>query len=649
MEGPVVAVEWVGDMSAPSSLPNHVSSVSPEPHHVVDQSAEATLASSDEDTGTVKKTATPNKHAVKQKQIPVRQSRDLFSDDPFKRVPGLSGPRPSDISRSAPLRVEKTRARPRTRSLIRPRISTVTFQSPPEPHSRITVSSSVTAPSVNSSPPVQEARRWPQVHKAQKVASAFHTRRFSAPHASCSSFDNSEYSELEWFTPPSTRRNKEKAPPRRLSLKTSVTALPTPATRPISFHGTSPTALDTPTSLYSRSTSRMRGNAFARGERADIASRTRAEATPITAQRQVTIATQDFTSPFDSSASLSSRPNSMIFRKLSMNQTQARSVDHATSSARAIPALIDIGLGNASLRPDTPSSMYSRSTTGTVEKTSVKHNADKFAGSGKPAATPKPSSSSHDSLYSPPTPHMAQDVSTRNQDTRQRIPLVAAKARQHLFKLTAPSKRTDSPSSVYSRSTSGTVTDADPDKRYPEDNETPTEQSTTSTPPKAPRHRLSIHAPNTPLANEDTMTEPALSDLSQASMHRLSIHALGTPLSTSSPSSLYSRFRCLPRDFDGAPLDFVPLDVCPQMASSHARENDAGKPRTDCSFDAGVYVVEKKGGQVEVVALTRRGAVSEERSEMACLREDHKVLREEVAALREEFRALRDVLLRREF
>ena len=89
------------------------------------------------------------------------------------------------------------------------------------------------------------------------------------------------------------------------------------------------------------------------------------------------------------------------------------------------------------------------------------------------------------------------------------------------------------------------------------------------------------------------------------------------------------------------------------MASSRARENDAGRPRTDCSFDAGVYVVEKKCGQVEVAAaavtLTRRGAVSEERSEMACLREDHEVLRQEVVALREEFRALRDVLLRREF
>jgi hypothetical protein len=89
------------------------------------------------------------------------------------------------------------------------------------------------------------------------------------------------------------------------------------------------------------------------------------------------------------------------------------------------------------------------------------------------------------------------------------------------------------------------------------------------------------------------------------------------------------------------------------MASSRARENDTRRPRTDCSFDAGVYVVENKGGQVEVAAaavtLTRRGAVLEERSEMACLREDHTVLRQEVVALREEFRALRDALLRGEF
>ena len=644
MNVPVIALEWVGDMSASSILPNRASSLSPEPRPVADQLVEEVHASSEEDTGTVKKTATPNKHAVKQNPIPVQQPRDHFSEDCPKRLSGVPSRELSDMPIGSPLRVERTRVRPRKKSLIRPRIATETFQSPSELSSPIPASSSVTPPSVNSNPLVQEARRWPQVHKAPNAPPASRARRLSAPQTSVNSSEDSEYPEPEW-TPPSTRQDKGKARQRHVSPGTSVTALQTPAMRPVPVCQACSTAIDTPSSLDSRLTSGMTKGAFTGEQGAGIANPSSSVATPKTPQRHVTIATPESSSPFDSLTSFYSCPNPDMFRKPSLKQAADRNADRTASPTTAVSPPVDTGLLAANVRPDTPSSVYPRSTTGTVKKTSVNDDADRPADSSKPAATPKPSSSSLDSLYSPPTPRMVRNVFARDQgDTHQLSTIAATKVQERLLTTTAPDIRTDSPSSVYSRSISGIVRDADINKENPIDEETPTEQSTTSTPPKVPRHRLSIHALDTPLADktypvdEETLTEQsALSDPLPVPRHSLSIHALGTPLSTSSPSSLYSRF------VDGAPLD--PLDprpphVCPKMASSRARENDAGRPRTDCSFDAGIYNVEKRKRASEpknVVAIVRKGTWEDE---MVILREDHIELRQELAGLRLEFRAL---------
>jgi hypothetical protein len=604
---PVIALEWVDDMSAPSILPNRVSSLSPEPRPVVDQIMEEVQASLDEETGTVKKRTTPNKHAVKRKIVPVRQPRDLFSDDRPKRVSGVSSRGLSDIPTGSPLRVERTRARPRKKSLLRPRIATETFQSPSELSSPVPTSSSVTPASVSSSPPVQEARRWPQVHKAPNAPPASRARRLSVVQASFDSSGDSEYSELEWFTPPSTRRDKGKTPQRYVSPETSVTALQTSTMHPVPFRRASPTALDTPTNLNSRLTSDMTRHDFAREQGVGIAGPSSSVATPKTPQRHVTIATPESSSPFDSLTSLYSRPNPGMFRKPSLKQAPDRHADRPAQPIIAVPPPVDIDLLADYVRPDTPSSAYSRSTTGTVKKTSVNDDADRPANLSKLTATPKPSSSSLDSLYSPSTPRMARNVFARTQgDMHQLTTIAAAKAQKRLLTMTAPDIRTDSPSSVYSRSISSIVRDADMDKENPIDEETPTEQSTISIPPNLPRHRLSIHA-------------------------------LDTPLSTSSPSSLYSRF------VDGAPLDppnLEPAHVCPQIVSLCAvRENDAGRPRTDCSFDAGIYNVQKRRASEpqNVMAIVEKGTWEEE---MIILREDHMELRQELAGLRLEFRAL---------
>jgi hypothetical protein len=217
-------------------------------------------------------------------------------------------------------------------------------------------------------------------------------------------------------------------------------------------------------------------------------------------------------------------------------------------------------------RKPVPSSVYSRSTTGTVKKTPRIPPGHILA---DPPASSKLSSSSLDSLYSPPTP---RNFSVPYQDTSQHRTPTAPQ------RLLTPETRADSPSSAYSRSISGMY------KAIPE-------------------------------YDEETLS--ALSDPPIVPQHHLSIHALGTPLSTSSPSSLYSRF------VDGVPLETIPL---PQVAASRARQTGAGKPGVDCNFAAAVCGKEDK--------------------EIARLREEQHVLRQEVEALREELRSLREVLLK---
>jgi hypothetical protein len=220
-------------------------------------------------------------------------------------------------------------------------------------------------------------------------------------------------------------------------------------------------------------------------------------------------------------------------------------------------------------RKPVPSSVYSRSTTGTVKKAPRIPPGHILA---DPPASGKLSSSSLDSLYSPPTPRNFSVPYQEAQSTS--TPTPPSKA------LLTPDIRADTPSSVYSRSISGIY--------------------------KA-----------IPKYDEETLS--ALSDTPLPPQHHLSIHALGIPLSTSSPSSLYSRF------IDGVPIETTPL---PQVVASRARQDDDGKSRVDCGFQARVSEKEEKG-----------------EAEIERLREEQKVLRNEVAALREELRCLRDVLL----
>jgi hypothetical protein len=82
------------------------------------------------------------------------------------------------------------------------------------------------------------------------------------------------------------------------------------------------------------------------------------------------------------------------------------------------------------------------------------------------------------------------------------------------------------------------------------------------------------------------------------------------------------------------------------MASASVRKPQAGRPRNDCSFDAGVYLVKKKSDEkFEVTAITKKITGTAIAADMAELKDEQKALGKEVAALREEFRAFKTALL----
>lgn len=215
MDVPVTAVEWIGSMSAPSVLPNQILSLSPEP--VVD----ATGSSSVDESGTVK--VSPHKRAGKS-AILLGQKQDLFSDGHPER---LSRPT-SHISSGSPLQIERRRERPRRKSMVRPRIATETFISLPGPVTSGPVIANMTKLPELSVSRLTEARRSPQVPQPQ-MRPALQIRIASGSRASSRSSQDSEFSDQEWFTPPSTRREQKNAPERLLS---QVSSIPT-ATRVI--------------------------------------------------------------------------------------------------------------------------------------------------------------------------------------------------------------------------------------------------------------------------------------------------------------------------------------------------------------------------------------------------------------------------------
>ncbi|CAN9289811.1 unnamed protein product [Alternaria alternata] len=590
----ITAVEWVGNMTAPSILPTHGLSLSPKPRSVVDIVDAEGSTPSDEETGTVKKTRSPRKSALTRKPVPVGPPPDLFSDESrnFKsRVPSR---RASDVLRGSPLRVERVRNKHVKKPSVRPRISTETFQSPPEssPHDPFHVGAAKSLPKPD--PPIQESRRWPEVHQMPSVPAPSRAQLFSAPHRSLSSSDDSHFSNQEWFTPPSTRRRKPKASQRYMSSESPLITSTSTTIRPVPFPQSSPTAFNTPNSLYSRPTSGMMKEESVEHQETVAEAPSGSRVVP-KAQRHVTIADPGSSSPLGSSSSLYSRPTAQMFKRRSLSKARELELDLSS----ALPARPNLPILKPALRridseTEWPSNACSCSTPSTRRDSVADESVNDMAGPSNIVARSKAprnhafaaatattttavdSSSSLESLYYPAPGLLAKSNLFHNYNHRNLTPVLPRQPMTNSL-----DTRANSPSSVYSRSISGAVKDTDlVDVGLAED----TDRSVTSS--NAPTPSLPQH-------------------------HQLSIHALDTPLSNTSPSTLYSP---------------VPLGIF------HGRSHAVNRPSVKKSDETGLASVSK-----ETKSVTE---------EMKCLSEDQRALRQEVAALREEYRVLEDMLLK---
>ncbi|KAI4629718.1 uncharacterized protein J4E87_002904 [Alternaria ethzedia] len=469
------AVEWVGDMTAPSLLPIRGSSLSPEPRPVVDIVGVEQPTSSDEGTGTVKKIASSHKQAVTRKSIPMRSPPDLFSDEPREPKSRVPSRRTSDVLRGSPLRVERARERPVKKALVRPRVSIETFESPPGPSSSGVPNAKVTQSSTGTDPPIQESRRWPRVYQAPNVRTPLRAHQFSASHRSASSSPESEFSDedQEWFTPPSTRRCKGKAPRRDLSPEPSLTVPILASMSPTPFSKTSSTGLDPTNRNYSRprpciveERSGRHQEAMAEGSRSSVV-------VPKAAGRHVTILDPELSSPFDSPSSLYSRATASMLERLPVGKTE----EHGADQRPALPAgpktpVLKPALVNVDPDPVLSSSVCSSSTP-TTSGTKVTASDQRFidiAGSSMLKTTPYTppsrevasiaecsSSSSLDIIYSLPCRPKAEIPFVQNHSPRN-----PATAIHRQLTPNSLDTRADSPSSVYSRSISGMTKEGNP-------------------------------------------------------------------------------------------------------------------------------------------------------------------------------------------
>ncbi|KAF2641745.1 hypothetical protein P280DRAFT_424235, partial [Massarina eburnea CBS 473.64] len=133
MNASIVALEWIGDLSAPSVLHNRRNSMPPlffteRAPSVLDALLDKSNSSSeDEEDGTVKRTRSPTRHVVPRSPIRLDGVRDLFSPELQDHLRMIR--KPSDVSNGSPLQIDRTRNPVRRKSFRRPRLATETFKS----------------------------------------------------------------------------------------------------------------------------------------------------------------------------------------------------------------------------------------------------------------------------------------------------------------------------------------------------------------------------------------------------------------------------------------------------------------------------------------------------------------------------------------
>jgi hypothetical protein len=214
MEAPILALEWVGDMSMPSLLPARRASSAFAPRPSV---LDTLYLESDSETesGTVRRSVSPTKPPNATNPLPPARGPDMFTTSPPERRMSAWSRKPSDISFGSPQ--PQSSERPRRKSYPRPRIATETFKSPPTPASPLLRSQ--TNP-LSADP---EPSRW---SKTLLTPIRSPSRIPSPPILSplAVEYSPSEYSQSEddepFFTPPTSKRVR--SPVHRISRPSSI-------------------------------------------------------------------------------------------------------------------------------------------------------------------------------------------------------------------------------------------------------------------------------------------------------------------------------------------------------------------------------------------------------------------------------------------
>lgn len=219
VEAAVVAIEWVGDMSAPLFLPSRAVhstfSGSNGAKQTEKQGLHMLLTEYENDsnasTGTVRRTSPPQKRSAVTSPLPFRQRKDLFSPSTDESMP--TSRRSSRVLYRSPDREVK---RPR-KLYSRPRIVTETFQMPTFPFASLVTGSLTRTNStslIESSIPVKtsSARRWPQMRTAPDFPLmsgilSLSTDGFNSS-TQIEAIDGEKKESDIWATPPTSRKER---------------------------------------------------------------------------------------------------------------------------------------------------------------------------------------------------------------------------------------------------------------------------------------------------------------------------------------------------------------------------------------------------------------------------------------------------------
>lgn len=221
---PVVAVDWVGDMSAPSNLPTRKPLLSPESRPIVDHLMKV-IDYSSEDLSRIDDIAESSKNQTRPHGASVDIAQSRIDRTQESHTTPLQ--RQLAVSKGSPLQIKRTRVHQWRKASARPRIGDETFQALAEsPESPIAADTNYTPV---SSAPVKKIHQASQAHKAPAVLTPYTTQDNGLTQASLPSSSNrSEVSDQGFTTPPSTKEGMFRVSRRLSSPRAFIAAMQAP-------------------------------------------------------------------------------------------------------------------------------------------------------------------------------------------------------------------------------------------------------------------------------------------------------------------------------------------------------------------------------------------------------------------------------------